>query len=270
MHDDTYALGATDAEHERLIRQAETLAPHTKRFFREAGIGEGQRVLDLGSGVGDVAMLVARLVGPTGEVVGIERDPRSIARARARTADAGLKHVSFTQADAAQIKSDRLFDAAVGRFILQFIPDPVQVVRSLVELVRPGGVLAFHEVSWKPSLALTSHLPVWSALASVTRESLERSGGNTEMGIDVYRIFLEAGLPAPAMRLEVRLDNNPNFNMWLYDLFHTLLPRTQQHGISLAALGDLSTLRERVEAEAEASRSPIPSFGMVGAFSRRP
>ena len=53
------ALGSTDAEHERLIRQAASLAPLTERLFREAGIGTGHRVLDLGSGVGDVAMLAA-------------------------------------------------------------------------------------------------------------------------------------------------------------------------------------------------------------------
>src|SRR6266702_1447415 len=79
-----YALGNTDAEHERLIRQAALLAPLTERFFRQACIGPGQRILDLGSGVGDVAMLAARLVGPSGEVVGVERDTRSITRARAR------------------------------------------------------------------------------------------------------------------------------------------------------------------------------------------
>src|SRR6266571_1008709 len=96
-----YLLGSTDAEHERLIRQAVRLAPVTKGFFREAGIGPGQRVLDLGSGVGDVAMLAAGLVGPSGEVVGIERDPRSITRARTRAADAGLRNVTFTQSDVA-------------------------------------------------------------------------------------------------------------------------------------------------------------------------
>ena len=76
-----YPLGHTDAEHDRLIRQAARVAPITERFFREAGIGHGQRVLDLGSGVGDVAMLVARLVGPSGEVVAIERDRNSITKA---------------------------------------------------------------------------------------------------------------------------------------------------------------------------------------------
>jgi len=66
-----YALGYTNAEYDRLIRQAARIAPITERLFSEAGIGPGQRVLDLGSGVGDVAMLAARLVGPAGEVVGI-------------------------------------------------------------------------------------------------------------------------------------------------------------------------------------------------------
>src|SRR5258708_40095229 len=124
-----YLLGSTDAEHERLIRQAVRLAPVTERFFREAGIGPGQSVLDLGSGVGDVAMLVGRVVGPSGEVVGIERDPRSITRAGTRAADAGLRNVTFTQADVAQFSGDKPFDAAVGRYILQFLPDPVRIFR---------------------------------------------------------------------------------------------------------------------------------------------
>jgi ubiquinone/menaquinone biosynthesis C-methylase UbiE len=71
-----YALGNTDVEHQRLIRQARWLAAHTERLFRDAGIGPGQRVVDLGSGVGDVALIAGRLVGPSGEVLGIERDPR--------------------------------------------------------------------------------------------------------------------------------------------------------------------------------------------------
>src|SRR4030088_605371 len=126
-----YALGSTDREHERLVRQAALLAPCTERFFREAGVGPGQRVLGLGSGVGDVAMLAARLVGPSGEIVGVERDARSIARARARVAEAGLHNVTFTQSDVCQLSGDKPFDAVVGRFILQFLPDPVAALRSL-------------------------------------------------------------------------------------------------------------------------------------------
>src|SRR5215475_15003579 len=136
-----YALGYTAAEHERLIRQAALIAPYTERLFRQAGVGPGQRVLDLGSGVGDVSMLLARIVGPSGEVVGIERDSSSIARAEARAAAAGLLNVSFMQSDVSDISSDKLFDAAVGRFILPFQPDPISVLRGVARLVRLGGGL---------------------------------------------------------------------------------------------------------------------------------
>src|SRR4029077_18642984 len=107
-----YPLGNTDAEHERLIRQAARVAPTTERFFREAGIRRGQRVLDIGSGVGDVAMLVARLVGSSGEVVAIERDPRSMTKARARVSEAGLHNVSFIESDVDEIRHGEPFDAA--------------------------------------------------------------------------------------------------------------------------------------------------------------
>jgi ubiquinone/menaquinone biosynthesis C-methylase UbiE len=90
--------------------------------------------MDLGSGVGDVAMLAARLVESSGAVVGVERDSRSIGRARERVIEAGLRNVSFTQSDVNQIQSSEPFDAAVGRFILEFVPDPVAVLRSLLSI----------------------------------------------------------------------------------------------------------------------------------------
>src|SRR5262249_43329737 len=191
-HPISYALGYTDAEQERLIRQAALIAPITERFFREAGIGPGQRVLDLGSGMGDVAMLLARLVGPAGEVVGIERDANSIARAKARAAAAGLHNVSFLNSDVNNIVSNRPFDVAVGRFILMFLPDPVSVLRSAVGLVRPGGVVAFQEPSWAPMLALGAGLPLWSRTRHLIHETLLRSRADREMGPALYRVFQEA------------------------------------------------------------------------------
>jgi SAM-dependent methyltransferase len=165
-----YALGSTEAEHGRLIRQAAWLTIHTERLFREAGIGPGQRVLDLGSGVGDVSLIAARLVGPSGQVVGIERDPRSIVRATTRMAEAGLRNVSFTQSDAAQIPRDKPFDAAVGRYILMFLPDPGAVLRSLSQLVRSGGVLAFQEPCWKSFLVQSALTLVVCRCFSVGRD----------------------------------------------------------------------------------------------------
>src|SRR4029453_16736826 len=176
-----YPLGHTDAEHERLIRQAARVAPITERFFREAGIGLGQRVLDLGSGVGDVAMLAARLVGPSGEVVAIERDPKSIAKASARVNEASFHNVSFHESNVGEILDGKPFDAAVGPFILMYLPDPVAFFRSISQVVRLGGVFVFQEPCWVPVLAHLASLPLWSATASLIDKTM-RASANTDMG----------------------------------------------------------------------------------------
>ena len=265
-----YALGYTNAEHERLIRQAARIATVTERLFREAGIRPGQRVLDLGSGLGDVAMLAARLVGTSGEVVGIERDAGSIARAEARVAAAELRSVRFTQTDVNQIASDQLFDAAVGRFILIFLPDPLAVLRSVARLIRPGGVLVFQEASWVPMLALGAKPPLWSKVLSAIHRTFLCSGVNPELGLDLYRLFQEIGLPAPSMHMELILGSDADSTGIIVDLLESLRPLAQQHNISLEGLGDLNTLSARVHAEVAAANMVVSYIPLVGAWSRKP
>jgi len=265
-----YVLGYTDSEQERLIRQARMLGPITERFFREAGIGVGQRVLDLGSGMGDVAMLLARIVGPSGAVVGIERDANSIERARARVAEAGLHNVSFTQTDVNQIVSDKPFDAAVGRFILMFLPDPVSVLRSVVRLVRPGGIVAFQEPSWRVMLALGARLPLWFRTRQLIHEILLRSGINREMGLALYPVFQEVGLPAPKMHLEMPLGSDADFIRLTSDLLCSLRPLAEQHKVSLEELGELDTLPDRICAEVAAANTLVSLIAVVGAWARKP
>jgi ubiquinone/menaquinone biosynthesis C-methylase UbiE len=265
-----YQLGNTDAEHERLIRQASRLAPVTERFFREAGIGSGQRVLDLGSGVGDVAMLLAKLVGPSGEVMAIERDARTLGRASARAAEAGLKNINFVQTDVAEFSADSSFDAAVGRYILQFLPDPVAVLRSVAAKVRPDGAIAFQEGSWAPFVLLSKHLPLWSASVSLLHEASVRSGVNSEMGLDLYKVFQEAGLPAPRMRLEMELGHDADFTRWVSDALKSVFPQIRKLNLSYQELGDFDTLQERLQSEVASSNSVVPWIGLVAAWCRKP
>ena len=265
-----YALGYTDAEQERLMRQATLIAPHTERLFREAGIGVGHRVLDLGSGMGDVSMLVAGLVGASGEVVGIERDATSIERAQARVAAAGLRNVSFLNVDVNNIVTDRPFDAVVGRFILMFLPDPIFVLRSVSRLVRPGGVLAFQEPSWIPMLALGDRLPLWSCVLRSIHETISRSGANPEMGLALYQIFQEIGLPAPHMHLEIPLGSDVDFLRVISELLCSLRPLSEQHNVSLEELGGLDTLPDRICAEIAAANTVVSIVPLVGAWSRKP
>jgi ubiquinone/menaquinone biosynthesis C-methylase UbiE len=85
-----YALGHSDPEIERLQIQAKCLEGVTRRLVFDSGIRRGMRVLDLGCGVGDVSMLIAETVGPTGAVVGIDREQRAIETARARAEERGV------------------------------------------------------------------------------------------------------------------------------------------------------------------------------------
>ncbi len=266
----SYALGYSEAEQRRLIHQAAQLAPLTERFFRDAGIGPGQRVLELGSGMGDVAMLVARLVGPLGEVHGIERDTNSIKIAQSRVAEAGLRNVSFSQSDISQLQNEKRFDAAVGRFILQYIPDPVAVLKSLAASLRPGGIIAFHEPHWQPYQDYLRSLPLSYACAAAARDIFRASGTNTEMGFSLHSVFQQASLPPPNMRLEMILGDQPGFTTWICDLLFSLLPKARQHGISLDALGNLETLPQRVHAEVTAANAVVPWIALVAAWAAVP
>jgi len=261
-----YPLGNTQAEHERLARQAARFAYVTERAFRRAGVGPGQRVLELGSGAGDVAMLVAELVGPSGEVLGIERDSDSIAWARARAQSAGLTNVRFTQSDVADLPAGNPFDVALGRFILMFVPDPVTVMRSVARQVRPGGIIVFLEVTWSATLHVAGHLPLWNAALTTIHQAIQHAGARPEQGPDLYRVFRSAGLPAPTMHLETMLGASRDLTAWPSDLLKSMRPQIAKAGISLDGLGDLDTLAERLHAEVEASGAVVPEIGMVSAW----
>jgi len=263
----TYLLGNTDREHERLIRQARHLAPFTERLFRDAGIGPGQSVLDLGSGLGDVAMLVAQLVGPTGRVVGVDLDGAALAKARARAAAAGFRNVVFIESDVGRISNERPFDAAVGRFILQFLPDPVEVLRDVQTILRPGAVVCFQEVSWESLLAQTEHLLLRSACVALVRDAIRGGGARTDMALTLFQGFQAAGLPVPSMRLEMPLGSDADTRAWLYDLLCTVRPRIEEQKLSPEALGDLDTLSARLDAELLASNSFAGWVGLVGAWA---
>jgi len=269
-HAAEYHLGYSDTEHERLVRQAKRIAPVTEHFLREAGIGQGMRVLDVGSGAGDVAMLVGRIVGPSGSVVGLEREPRSIARARERVAQAGMRNVEFVAGDIAGFASEPTFDGAVGRYVLQFLPDSVKGLRTIASAVKAGGIIAFQEGSFAPFVALSAHLPLWSACVNLLHTSAMHSGVNVEMGPGLHKAFQEAGLPAPKMRLVMELSDEPELTSLVSDALSSVLPHIRKAGLSVEALGDLATLHDRLHDEVVRSNTVVPWIALVGAWCRTP
>jgi ubiquinone/menaquinone biosynthesis C-methylase UbiE len=265
-----YVLGTAETEHERLRRQAALLAPHTERLFREAGLGPQQRVLDIGSGVGDVALLAARVVGPEGQVVGIDLDGTALAKARMRVEACGLRNLTLVETDLAQFKAERPFDAIVGRLILQFVPRPIETLRALAYFLRAGGVMIFQESNWEALLSQVAHLPLRRTCCELIYESFKRSNANMDMGSVFLRGFQEIGFPNPDMRLDVPIGVDSETRRWVYDLVRTLYPRFVQYGLSIEALGELATLSERLESELACRNSYAACIGLTGVWSRKP
>jgi SAM-dependent methyltransferase len=264
-----YVLGHSDRELERLRRQAQLIDPITLQFLTEAGIGNGMRVLDVGSGGGDVAFLAANLVGRTGQVVGVDRSAAAVGRARTRAEEKSLVNVTFRESELSAIAVDQRFDAAIGRYVLCFQPDPVSLVRSIANLVCPGGIILFHEADREQMLSFPS-VPTYDRAYQRVSETYRQSGMDVRMGAKLYSTFCAAGLAGPTMRMhsiigganacdEVHLDA---------DQALVLAPEIQRRGIATASELDIETLVERITKEMAAHQSIIVGRAEIGAWSR--
>ena len=200
-----------------MIRQARALAPATEHFLRDAGLVSGMRVLDIGCGMGDVTMLIAQRVGPAGRIVSIDLDQASIDTARGRASAAGFENTSFDCADIARSKmpspSTQSLDALCWTW-----PDPRATIDRLCGLLRPGGILALQEPSWKLWLAYTAHLPLRMAVTTFMRDAFVAGGANTEMELPLYQAFMAANLTPPQLRVELPVGHGPDFRSLLHDL----------------------------------------------------
>jgi SAM-dependent methyltransferase len=193
---------------ERLATQARLIDPITRRFFVAAGIGPGTRVLDVGSGAGHTAMLLADLVGPTGEVVGADPARAAIETATRRAAAAGIANVRFRHGDPADMDLGRPFDAIAGRYVLMFMPDPARALARLARRLRAGGTVVFHEPDWDGCRS-SPPVPAYDRVCALVRQALREGGARDDLGLRLAAIFADAGLPLPTLRLEAAIGSGP-------------------------------------------------------------
>ncbi len=268
----TYAFGHSEAETRRLQAQSRLFNPATRRLLEEAGIGPGMRVLDVGSGAGDVALLAAELVGPGGEVVGVDANPAILETARARARAAGQTHVSFLEGDITSAVPDGPFDAAVGRCVLFFLADPAAALRRVAGAVRPGGAVAFQEpgnATLRPDALPPS--PLLDRAWDWILEAYRRAGLDWHMGLRLFPLFTEAGLPVPRMRLDAAVGGGPDWEGYDYiaETLRAILPLILKHGVATAEEVGIDTFGARLREEVVGPGGVMTTWSFVTAWARK-
>lgn len=270
-NDPTYALGRATEEHERLMEQAAIIRPMTERLFRSAGIAPGMRVLEVGSGAGDVAFLAAEIVGANGEVVGVDLDGAALAKARTRAKLLGLENITFIEGDVRGANLGGEFDAAVGRLVLMYLADPSAGLAAIAGRVRSGGALAFQEMDM--DLDNPFSYPGESLMSETSRifiRTFAGAGVHVRMGRKLLQTFVRAGLGFPSLMEEVVVGGGPDFRAysWLANTVRSLAPLTEKLGIATVASLGLDSLADRLRDDAVAREVMVWAPSFVGAYAR--
>ena len=150
------------------------LSYHSAVPLSRLDLPAGSDVVDVGCGWGDTAIALARMVGPEGNVVGLDCCDTFLAHGRRDAAAAGLTNVRFVAADVQTYPFDAEFDLCFSRFGMMFFANPVVAMRNVRKALKPGGTLLF--ITWR---ALDEN-PFLAMPKAVVSEFLPPPGENAQ------------------------------------------------------------------------------------------
>ena len=265
-----YVFGHSERELRRLADQAVVIAPITRQLLVDAGISPGMHVLDIGTGRGDVAFIAADVVGDDGKVVGVDRAPEALDVARERAAARPVRNVSFEEGDLAELSFDAPFDALIGRYVLEFQPSPAETLARLVRCVRPGGIVAFHELDWTGFRSVPP-VAIWDRCCELVLEEVSATGADVAVGAKLPSIFAAAGIPSPSMRMTAQVGAgaaSEEVAHRMAGLVRTVLPSLEERGRVSRGELDPDSLAAQIVDEAAAAASAVVGWSEVLAWSR--
>lgn len=270
MSEPAYALGHAATELDRLTVQAQALRPITERLLRGAGIAKGMRVLDVGCGAGDVSLLLAELVGRDGRVVAIDQSTAALAAARDRVARAGVGNVTLHHASVCDFVDGEGFDLAIGRYVLVFQAVPAQFIADVTRFVRPGGVVAFHEINEFSGGSSVPSIPLWDRITNVGMGVMRRIVTTPDAALRLAESFEEAGLGAPSLICERVVGTHQSMPLmaWWASTFREMLPRACEFGLIEADEIGVAGLDRRLHAAVAAARAQIVGPEQYCAWAR--
>jgi SAM-dependent methyltransferase len=267
------AAGEDQNKSMRLYRpyaaEAAFAQPLTEELLTSAGISPGMRVLVLGRGIADIALLVAERVGPCGTVIGSHEDREVVAEARRRAADECFDRVTFLAEPLERLRLDALADAVVGRFFLMHERDPAATIRRAASLVHDGGRIIFQEWQYdsvlRPATSDWPSVPLYRQFAQRSVGALRGRGAHVDMGLRLINAFTEAGLPVPEVRCEMCVVHGVGSLGYAFfeDELRDLLPANEAQEAAF-----LDGFAQRLERETAGAVGHVFLPMQVGAWSR--
>jgi hypothetical protein len=151
-----------------------------------------------------------------------------------------------------------------------YYPDPVAALRKLQNHLSPGGLTVFQEFD----IANCRSLPpaaTFDRAVSLIRQTLLATGARVQLGLELHQVYLDAGLPAPTMRMDSLVGGGPEFVGFalVTDVLHSLLPAVEKLHLATAAELDLTTFEQRLRQEVSSSKGVILAPALIGAWSRK-
>jgi ubiquinone/menaquinone biosynthesis C-methylase UbiE len=188
-----YIHGTADDEQRRLSLMNDVLL--NSAMLREMQLRGDERILDLGSGLGQFTRMMARAV-PRGHVVGVEYNAEQLFAAKRLAAnDDESTLADFRSGDALHLDLGNewgTFDVAHTRFLLEHIPDPLRAVKSMLRAVKPGGRIVLADDD-HGVLRLWPEPPGWMSLWDAYMRAYERIGNDPLVGRRLVQLLYEAG-----------------------------------------------------------------------------
>jgi ubiquinone/menaquinone biosynthesis C-methylase UbiE len=199
-----YIHGSSAEEQSRLAALNDLI---NQPALREIGLRGGERILDVGSGLGQFTRAMARAAGPKGRVVGVERDPQQLAEAIRRAGVDGedkLAELRSGDAMALPLRPEEWgsFDVAHARFLLEHVPEPLSVVRAMLKAVRPGGRVVLQDDDHDVLRLWPEPAGFWQLWQAYMR-TYDRMGNDPYTGRRLVSLLHEAGAA-------------PSRNNWLF------------------------------------------------------
>lgn len=195
MNTNSYVLNVGWHDVERLGKSDRIYGPGSRAFLQKtAHIKEGMTILDVGCGTGNMSLWMAEKVGSTGHVLGIDASAEQIAVSKARAKSMGLKNVSFLPLDFSQIHTlGAEFDMAYCRFMLIHLTQPLEALKLMTSVTRPGGVVVCEE----PITDMHSCSPKHPAFDHANRLTIalgRKKGVDYNLGSRLSELFTAAHL----------------------------------------------------------------------------